>query len=106
MARGLSAGWTAITITSTSRRDLICDLRRLITEQASRHLSLVTCHLIILKCGGAAWLRGQSSIYIECWRPLEPDAGNAAAGRSEPDWHLSHAFVAHGLFIFNRGLHG
>jgi hypothetical protein len=31
--------------------------------------------------------------------PLEPDAGNAAEGRSEPDWHLSHAIFPHGLFV-------
>jgi hypothetical protein len=31
-------------------------------------------------------------------RPLEPDAGNADEGRSDPDWHLSHAFSAHGFF--------
>jgi len=30
------------------------------------------------KSGGAAWLRVQWS----SWRPLEPDAGNAAEGRS------------------------
>jgi hypothetical protein len=32
--------------------------------------------------------------------PLEPDAGNAAEGRSEPDGQfLSHAFSTHGLIF-------
>jgi hypothetical protein len=34
--------------------------------------------------------------------PLEPDAGNAAEGRSEPDGHLSHAFSRGGFSFLDR----
>jgi hypothetical protein len=36
--------------------------------------------------------------------PLEPDAGNAAEGRSEPDGHLSHAFSRAWIFIFRQNI--
>jgi len=36
------------------------------------------------------------------WRPLEPDAGNAAEGSEGPvpDWPLSHALRSHMAFCF------
>src|SRR5436190_11591092 len=37
--------------------------------------------------------------------PLEPDAGNAAEGRSEPDGHLSHASFRSWLFSFMSKQH-
>src|SRR6266480_6159962 len=37
--------------------------------------------------------------------PLEPDAGNAAEGRSEPDGHLSHAIFRSWLFSFMSKQH-
>src|SRR5437667_305386 len=37
--------------------------------------------------------------------PLEPDAGNAAEGRSEPDGHLSHAIFRAWLFSFMSKQH-
>src|SRR5437016_13347201 len=37
--------------------------------------------------------------------PLEPDAGNAAEGRSEPDGHLSHAIFRAWLFPFMSKQH-
>jgi len=37
--------------------------------------------------------------------PLEPDAGNADEGRSEPDWHLSHAIFRAWFFVAATDAH-
>jgi hypothetical protein len=38
------------------------------------------------------------------WRPLEPDAGNAAEGSEGPmpDWQLSHAWFSAWPFCFRQ----
>jgi len=42
-----------------------------------------------------------------CWRPLEPDAGNAAEGRSGDGLATQPCVIpTHGLFVVNHGLHG